>query len=284
MIGTPTSYNSQIKALMTEIGNKPTIWFRVYNASNPTDISRASLFNGQLEAAEKLNTNLVKTSISQWDDTVISNPSYLSSTKRGLSDLGKEMFASLVEQAANTLAAIVSPGSYSATTSDTVPQFLSSEILEAAIWLRENRMSDWLASYDDNSFGCEGFANRLASGLGILGATKNYALFTDPWPRDIPTTLTRFDSAQAHYNAIKSKRTFYGPATDIGKNPPAGYLVFWVGGTGDNLNLGHVGISLGDGTYIDQNSGSPYRIIGSTAAGGFPGTNYIYIGASSSWV
>jgi hypothetical protein len=284
LTGTATSYNSQIKSLMAEIGNKPTIWFRVYNASSSTDTGRSFLFNAELEKVEAENSNLIKNTVTQWDDAVISNVAYLSSTKRGLSDLGKEAFSSLVEQAANTLAAIVSPGSYTAGGSDTVPEFLPTEIAEAAIWLRENRMGDWIASYDDGGFGCEGFANRLASGLGILGASKNYKLFTDPWPKDIPTTLARFDSAQSHYDAIKSKRTFFNPTTPNGLNPPAGYLVFWTGGIGDNLNLGHVGISLGNGTYIDQNSGSPYNISGSSAAGGFPGRNYVYVGSSSTWV
>lgn len=279
----PSSYATAIKQVMTEIGNKPTIWFRSYIASNNVDISRSALFNAELEKIENTNSNLIKNNITQWDDTVISNSAYLHTDRRGLSELGKEAFSSLVEQAANTLAAIVSPGSYSPGASDSVPEFLPTEIAEAAIWLRENRMSDWLAAYDDGTFGCEGFANRLACGLGILGAVKNYNLFTEPWPKSIPTTLARFDSAQAHYDAIKSKRTFFGPATVNGKNPPAGYLVFWTGGTGDNLNLGHVGISLGNGTYIDQNSGSPYSIAGSTGPGGFPGRNYVYVGSSSSW-
>ena len=280
---TATSYSSAIKQVMTEIGNKPTLWFRVYNASNNTDISRSTLFNNELDKVSESNTNLLKNSITEWDNTVISNISYLSPTKRGLSDLGKEAFSDLVEQAANTLAAMVSPGSYVASSSGSVPTFTATQILDAAIWLRENRMADWLASYDDGDFGCEGFANRLSCGLGILGATKNYALFTDPWPKEIPTTLTTHASAQAHYNAIKNKSIFFGPSTEKGKNPPAGYLVFWTGGTGDNANLGHVGISLGDGKYIDQNTGSPYAIAGSTVAGGFPGTNYKYAGSSSAW-
>ena len=174
-----------------------------------------------------------------------------------------------------------------------VPTFTTTQIKEAAIWLRTNRMNAWEKRVKD-AFGCEGFANRLAAGLGLYGPAKP-EIFTKEW---IPeqwggafkpsTNLTIHLSAQAHYNAIKDTQYFNGPTTDLGKNPPAKYLVFWTGGSGALSNLGHIGISLGDGTFIDQNDATntlsnktttPKPIIGGT----WPGSAYTYVGSSSTW-
>ena len=132
-----------------------------------------------------------------------------------------------------------------------IPKFTKTQIKEAAIWLRINRMGPW-QDRNNEAFGCEGFANRLASGLGLLGATVKEEIFTKEWEgAERPESSLRiYSSAYAHYLAVKDSQYFNGPNTDLGKNPPAGYIVFWSGGAG---GFGHDGISLGDGTFMDQN-------------------------------
>jgi hypothetical protein len=169
-----------------------------------------------------------------------------------------------------------------------VPAFTKTQIEEAAKWLRTNRMDPWEKRNKD-AFGCEGFANRLAAGLGLYGTAKP-EIFNQEWAGagKPATNLTTHASAQAHYNAVKDSVYFNGPTTPIGLNPPAGYLVFWTGGSGALSNLGHIGISLGDGTFIDQNEATntlsnktttPKPIIG----GNWPGSAYTYVGSSSTW-
>ena len=278
------SYKSAIESVMATVGAKPTYWFKIYNSSTPQDVTRSILFNQQLEEVAKVNKNLLVNTVIEWDDNVIANPSFLTTTGRSLSETGKQTFSSLVEQAANNLAAKVVPGSYAFSSDpEAVPTFGPTDIEAAAIWLRENRMDDWETKFND-TFGCEAFASRLASGLGILGATKNYSIFTEEWEKTVPTTLASNPSAQAHYDLVKNKKRFNKATSTRGKNPPAGYLVFWTGGTGENANLGHIGISIGNGLYVDQNSETPAKIIGSTAAGAFPGINYKYVGSMATWV
>ena len=173
-------------------------------------------------------------------------------------------------------------------TSATVPNFSKTQIKEAAIWLRINRMDPW-EKRNRSPFGCEGFASRLSAGIGLFGAVKR-DLFTEEWTgaQRPSSNLTSHDSAQSHYVAIKDTQYFNGPTTELGKNPPAGYLVFWTGGTGANSNQGHIGISLGDGTFIDQNDtrntisktiSTPQPISGVR----WPGSAYTYVGSSSAW-
>lgn len=173
-------------------------------------------------------------------------------------------------------------------TSATVPNFSRTQIKEAAIWLRINRMDPW-EKRNRSPFGCEGFASRLSAGIGLFGAVKR-DLFTEEWTgaQRPSSNLTSHDSAQSHYVAIKDAQYFNGPTTELGKNPPAGYLVFWTGGTGANSNQGHIGISLGDGTFIDQNDtrntisktiSTPQPISGVR----WPGSAYTYVGSSSAW-
>jgi hypothetical protein len=280
----PITYKAAIQSIMTVIGKKPTYWFKIYNNSTPQDVTRSILFNQQLDAVAVTNKSLLVDTVIEWDDNVIANPSFLTTTGRALSETGKQTLSSLIEQAANNLAAKVVPGSYAFSSDpDTVPTFEATEIESAAIWLRENRMDDWETKFN-GTFGCEAFASRLATGLGILGATKNYAIFTEEWAKDVPTTLASNASAQAHYNLVKNKRTFNKPTSAKGKNPPAGYLVYWTGGTGELANLGHIGISIGNGLYVDQNTETPAKIIGSDTAGSFPGVNYKYVGSMATWV
>lgn len=279
LYGTKQAFKENIDLVMKEIGDKKTYWFNIYNNSTTTDIARSGLFNEALDEVRSSKPNLLSHSILDWDDSVKSKTDYLSNG-RSLSETGKSYFSSLVEQAANNLAGILKPG-ISTPSTGTVPTFSSTEIADAALWLIENRVAQWDEKYSD-TFGCEGFANRLSAGLGILGATKKPEIFTEVWPQEVPTTLTTYITAQAHYNAIKNKRTFFKPGTPKGNNPPYGYLVFWTGGTGPKASQGHVGISLGSGNYIDQ-TGIIRKVTGSTAPGGYPGTNYVYTGSSSTW-
>lgn len=281
LYGSLEQYQAAIEDVINEIGDKKVYWFNVYNNSTTTDISRSTLFNQALDNVRAKKPNLLNNTLLDWDSSVFSKPDYMDSKGRAFSETGKIYFASLIEQACNNLAGLIQSGSYDAS-SPSVPTFTSDQIAEAALWLSENRMVPWIEKNGDG-FGCEGFANRLASGLGILGATKNYSIFTNDWPKEIPTTLTTFDTAQAHYQAIKNKKTFFKKTTDKGDKPPKGYLVFWTGGTGSKEAQGHVGISLGNDSYIDQ-SGQIRKISGSDKPGGYPGQDYAYVGSSSSWV
>jgi hypothetical protein len=282
-----TALKNLIKLVMVEIGSKPTYWIDTYSASTNVDISQSSIFNQALEDLRPTYPNiLINSSTLNWAELVVANESYLSENKRTLSTLGQEAYATIIETSANELANFIVPGSYSYGGDGTAPPtFTKDQIKEAAIWLRTNRMADWQTK-TGKKFGCEGFANRLSAALGLFGDPM-LKLFAEEWngptTAAVPTNLATSTSATAHYNKIKARSDFFGPTTAKGKNPPKGYVVYWTGGTPATDDLGHNGISLGDGTYIDQNSASPYKITGSTAAGGFPGTNYVYVGASASW-
>jgi hypothetical protein len=282
-----TGLKNLIKLVMVEIGSKPTYWIDTYSASTNVDISQSSIFNQALEDLRPSYPNiLINSSTLNWAELVVANESYLSESKRTLSSLGQEAYATLIETSANELANLIVPGSYSYGGDSTVaPTFTKDQIKEAAIWLRTNRMADWQTK-TNKKFGCEGFANRLSAALGLFGEAMP-EIFNDEWDgpttTQVPTNLDRSLSAAAHYNKVKNRSDFFGPTTPKGKNPPKGYVVYWTGGTPATDDLGHNGISLGDGTYIDQNDGSPYKIIGSTVAGGFPGINYTYVGTTPTW-
>ncbi len=172
-----------------------------------------------------------------------------------------------------------------------IPTFTKTQIKEAAIWLRTNRLDPWEAR-TGNAFGCEAFASRLGAGIGLFGPVKR-DLFTKEWDRKDgdkrpSSNLTSHDTAQSHYESIKDRTSFCKPGTLYGDNPPAGYLVFWTGGTGGNSNYGHVAISLGDKTFIDQhvtNSPTPTTATTPKPLGGqiWPGSNYTYVGSSPVW-
>jgi hypothetical protein len=173
--------------------------------------------------------------------------------------------------------------------------FTKSQIEEAADWISTNKIPQWLTKYrpdllDPPNFGCDRFARVLSAALGLFG-TAQTALFTDEWGTagnapeyTVPTpSLSSFPTAGEHLSNLISSSSFYGPNTEFGKNPPAGYLVFWEGGTD---GYGHVGISVGNGQYVDQHDESQGserirpRNINSTT---FPGSKYTYAGTSSAW-
>lgn len=276
-----TGYSALIDLAMNKIGDKKVYWFNIYNNSNDSDIRRSIAFNNALTTARAKYPNLLVNNNLNWDASAQSSNGYLSNTGRGLSSSGISYLSTLVQQASNDLANVIQPGSYKEVTTS-VPDFNVDQIVDAAAWLLENRAIPWSDQYG-KEIGCEFFANRFSCGLGILGATRKYSIFTEEWERSVDTTLTTHLSAQAHFNAIKNKPIFYKSGTIKGDKPDYGYLVFWTGGLGDNLNLGHIGISIGNDQYIDQ-TGEIRSISGSTKPGGFPGRNYVYAGASSSWV
>jgi hypothetical protein len=173
--------------------------------------------------------------------------------------------------------------------------FTKYQIEEAADWISTNKIPQWLTKYrpdllDPPNFGCDRFARVLSAALGLFG-TAQTALFTDEWGTagnapeyTVPTpSLSSFPTAGEHLSNLISSSSFYGPNTEFGKNPPAGYLVFWEGGTD---GYGHVGISVGNGQYVDQHDESQGserirpRNINSTT---FPGSKYTYAGTSSAW-
>lgn len=173
--------------------------------------------------------------------------------------------------------------------------FTKNQIEEAADWISTNKIPQWLTKYrpdllDPPNFGCDRFARVLSAALGLFG-TAQTALFTDEWTTagnapeyTVPTpSLSSFPTAGEHLSNLISSSSFYGPNTEFGKNPPAGYLVFWEGGAD---GYGHVGISIGNGQYVDQHDESQGserirpRNINSTT---FPGSKYTYAGTSSAW-
>jgi len=173
--------------------------------------------------------------------------------------------------------------------------FTKYQIEEAADWISTNKIPQWLTKYrpdllDPPNFGCDRFARVLSAALGLFG-TAQTALFTDEWGTagnapeyTVPTpSLSSFPTAGEHLSNLISSSSFYGPNTEFGKNPPAGYLVFWKGGAD---GYGHVGISVGNGQYVDQHDESQGserirpRNINSTT---FPGSKYEYAGTSSAW-
>ena len=174
-----------------------------------------------------------------------------------------------------------------------VPSFTKYQIEQAADWISVNRVPQWLNKYRTDlqgNFQCDRFARVLSAALGLFGQPQN-TLFTEEWvasgaaPDYTVNTpgLDSFATAGIHLDNLKNSSNFYGPNTEYGKNPPAGYLVFWTGGSD---NYGHSGISVGNGQYVDQHDegdGSERirpRNIDSTT---FPGPGYTYAGASSVW-
>jgi len=171
--------------------------------------------------------------------------------------------------------------------------FTKNQIKEAADWISTNKIPQWLSKYRsdlDGNFGCERFARVLSAALGLFGPAQT-KLFTDEWATagnegeyTVPTpSLSTFPSAGEHLSNLISSPSFYGPNTETAKNPPVGYLVFWQGGAD---GYGHVGISIGNGQYVDQHDESEGservrpRNINSTT---FPGSKYTYAGASAVW-
>jgi hypothetical protein len=171
--------------------------------------------------------------------------------------------------------------------------FTKYQIEEAADWISTNKIPQWLTKYRsdlEGNFGCDRFARVLSAALGLFGPAQT-ALFTDEWTAagnegsyTVSTpSLSQFLTAGEHLSNLESSASFYGPETENGKNPPVGYLVFWTGGTD---RYGHVGISIGNGQYVDQHDESEGsdrprpRSINSTI---FPGSKYTYAGASSAW-
>ena len=171
--------------------------------------------------------------------------------------------------------------------------FTRNQIEEAADWISTNRVPQWLDKYRPDllgNFQCDRFARVLSAALGLFGPAQT-ALFTDEWPAagsegayTVPTDgLRQFPTAGDHLANLRSSASFYGPDTELGKNPQPGYLVFWEGG---DENYGHVGISTGVAQYVDQHDESEGsdrprpRNINSTT---FPGSKYKYAGASSIW-
>lgn len=172
-----------------------------------------------------------------------------------------------------------------------IPTFTKKDILEAAQWLSKERMQQWLSNYRSDllgNMGCERFARVLSAALGLFGS-QQIDLINKDWSyigtvgvdATISTPgLRQYETAGEHLNAVKSTSAFFGPETDIGKNPPSGYLVFWSGG---DDGFGHIGISIGNEEYVDQHDSSdrprPRKILSTT----FPGRSYQYAGACSAW-
>lgn len=175
------------------------------------------------------------------------------------------------------------------------PTFTKNQIKEAADWISVNRVQQWLSKYRSEgeadlqgNFQCDRFARVLSAALGLFGTTAQMALFTEEWVASGSGTsatvatpsLAQFASAKIHLDNLKSSEYFFLAGTTESTDPPVGYLVFWTGGDED---YGHVGISVGNGQYVDQHSETgrerPRDITSTT----FPGSQYVYAGVSSQW-
>jgi len=174
--------------------------------------------------------------------------------------------------------------------------FTRGQIFDAANWLKQNRIPTWISKYRQDliengvaNFQCDRFARVLSASVGLFAAAETN-LTTQAWEGEafkttVPTqTLRNYETAGAHWEDIKNNGTenkqWYSADSETGKNPPAGYLVFWTGGKD---NYGHVGVSVGGGEYVDQHTSterpSPRKIDHAT----FPGGQYTYAGCSSVW-
>jgi hypothetical protein len=291
-ISAQATMKASIIKVMKQIGKVKTYWFNTYGKTTDDDtLSRSILWNqalAEVRAMAEFKDWLLSSTTLEWDKTVQGTPGYLSENGITLSDLGKEAFSLAVQQAANNLAAIVVPGSYSVDAGgDAVPIFTKAQISEAAQWLKANRLDLWQTTYN-KTIGCEGFANRLSAGLGlypisngnqVVASAPVSAVFNAEWPESIPTNLTAHLTAQDHYIAVKNRTSFYKPSTPNGTSPPAGYVVYWTGGTGELALKGHVGISIGGGKFIDESDQGEVLLTSDI----WPGKNYTYVGASATW-
>lgn len=186
-----------------------------------------------------------------------------------------------------------SPGSGNENESAT---FTRTQVLDAANWLKANRTDQWVKKYRQDliengksNFQCDRFARVLSASIGLFGAAETN-LTTQPWEGEsfkttIPTaTLSNFETAGAHWKNIVSNGTqnkhWYAADSETGKNPPAGYLVFWTGGKDE---YGHVGVSIGGGEYVDQHTSSDRPSPRKINFSAFPGSQYSYAGCSSVW-
>lgn len=171
------------------------------------------------------------------------------------------------------------------------PTFTKNQIKEAADWISANRVQQWLSKYRtdlDGNFQCDRFARVLSAALGLFGATAQTTLFTEEWVAagsgenaTVATpSLQQFASAKTHLDNLESSEYFFSVGTAEAADPPAGYLVFWKGGQDD---YGHVGISVGNGQYVDQHSETNRERPRSITSKTFPGSGYTYVGASSKW-
>lgn len=193
----------------------------------------------------------------------------------------------------NYVASAVPVSSQSAGGDGVIPVFTRTQIKEAADWISINRVPQWLSKYRpdlDGNIQCDRFARVLSAAIGLFSAAQTN-LINSEWVASGSGTdatiatpgLNQYPSAGNHLAALKDSSSYFGPDTENGKNPPAGYLVFWEGGSD---GYGHVGISIGNGQYVDQHDETqggdrprPRSIFSTT----FPGSKYTYAGCSSAW-
>lgn len=193
----------------------------------------------------------------------------------------------------NYVASVVPVSSQSAGGDGVIPVFTRTQIKEAADWISVNRVPQWLSKYRtdlDGNIQCDRFARVLSAAIGLFSAAQT-DLINSEWVASGSGTdatiatpgLNQYPSAGDHLSALKGSSSYFGPDTENGKNPPAGYLVFWEGGSD---GYGHVGISIGGGQYVDQHDETqggdrprPRSIFSTT----FPGSKYTYAGCSSAW-
>lgn len=222
---------------------------------------------------------------------------YMEEWMQGTVYYSKPKNGSLIDEAnsgvINYTAAAVPVESQGAGNDGQIPSFTKSQIEQAADWISINRIPQWLDKYRkdlDGNFGCERFARVLSAAIGLFGPAQ-VELINSEWVAagsgenaTISTPgLNQHDTAGEHLSLIKKTSSYYGPTTEQGKNPPAGYLVYWEGGSD---GYGHIGISIGNGQYVDQHDETeggdrprPRSIFSTT----FPGSKYTYAGCSSAW-
>lgn len=180
-----------------------------------------------------------------------------------------------------------------ASNENTSTSFTKTQVLEAANWLKVNRIPQWLDQYRkdlNGNFQCDRFARVLSASVGIFDAAET-DLTTKEWTggtfeKTVPTkTLRQFETASAHWENVQTgdqDKDWFSANSETGKNPPVGYLVYWTGGED---GAGHIGVSIGGGEYVDQHPNSSGQRPSPRAItySGFPGSRYTYAGCSSVW-
>lgn len=194
------------------------------------------------------------------------------------------------------LSAPINPGGASvpvvAQSTGAEPPFTGAASIKAcADWLKANRVPSYATYWkpkdpdnlQDGGIGCERFARILSASLGLFGNAQT-ELIDKQWeisnPENISIStpgLSNSNTAQQHYEKLKNSSSFNAAGTTDGDNPPAGYLVLWK--NTDGKDWGHIGVSIGNKQYVDQNIVEPRSITDTS----WPGSATQYMGSCSSW-
>jgi hypothetical protein len=165
-------------------------------------------------------------------------------------------------------------------------------VLNMANFLKAYKIPGWLSTHRPDlggNFQCDRFARVLSAAIGTFGGVRETNLQKDQWiGEDFKVTvhtktLKQFETAFAHWENVssgKQNKDWFTADSEKGKNPPAGWIVYWSGGAD---SAGHNGVSVGGGEYVDQHTSNERPSPRAISFEGFPGSSYTYLGCSSVW-